>query len=199
MMKGANPMPHRLVISVLCGLAFSVQALADDTEARYLEESRKTAQEFLQKLGGTLKSQLESAGPEQAVNVCKQVAPAMAAEYSRNGRVVKRVSLKPRNQALGTPDTWETRMLQNFEENLKDGAQVSTMETGLITEDKDGKWFRYMKAIPTQVMCLQCHGQPYQISEGVKALLAKEYPDDQATGYSAGAIRGAVSIKVKLD
>ena len=193
-------MKHRLIPSLfLYGLVLSNTVAADDAETRYLEESRKTAQEFLQKLGGTLKSQLETAGPEQAVNVCKQVAPALAAEYSRDGRLVKRVSLKPRNQSLGTPDAWETRMLQTFEENLKDGAQVSTMEKGAITEGPDGKWFRYVKAIPTQVMCLQCHGQPYQISDGVKALLAKEYPNDQAVGFSAGAIRGAVSIKVKLD
>jgi hypothetical protein len=33
----------------------------------------------------------------------------------------------------------------------------------------------------------------------VKARLSAEYPDDQATGYSAGSIRGALSIKQKLN
>lgn len=185
---------------IIACAAFNTSALAaDETEARYLEESRKTAQEFMQKLGGTLKSQLETAGPESAVSVCKQVAPALATQYSINERVVKRVSLKPRNNVLGTPDAWETGVLQNFEESLKDGAQISTMEKSAVTEGPDGRWFRYMKAIPTQVMCLQCHGQDYQIPAGVKALLAKEYPEDQAIGYSAGAIRGAVTIRQKLN
>lgn len=180
-----------------CTLYFS-PACADDLQTQHLEESRKTAQEFMQKLGGTLKAQLESAGPEQAAMVCKQVSPALAAEYSGQDRVVKRVSLKPRNKTLGTPDAWETQQLESFEMNLREGKPVAGMEKGTIIEGPDGRWFRYIKAIPTQLPCLQCHGQPYQISQGMKTLLAREYPDDQATGYSAGAIRGAVSIKKKL-
>lgn len=192
-------MKKMLLACALAYASFSTPLWADDVEAKYLEESRKTAQEFMQKLGGTLKQQLETTGPEGAVSVCKQVAPALAAEYSKDGRVVKRVSLKPRNKASGTPDAWETQMLDNFEMGLHENKPIAGMEKSVITEGADGRWFRYVKAIPTQTMCLQCHGQPYQIPEGVKALLAKEYPDDLATGYSAGAIRGAVSIKKRLD
>lgn len=172
---------------------------ADDPTARYTEEARQTAQEFMQKLGGVLRQQLDAAGPESAIAVCKEVAPALAAEYSKDGRVVKRVSLKPRNPTLGVPDAWETTTLQNFEARLRQRESLASMEKTAITEDADGRWFRYMKAIPTQPMCLQCHGQPYQIPDGVKAILAREYPDDQATGFSAGSIRGAVSIRKRLD
>ena len=55
-----------------------------------------------------------------------------------------------------------------------------------------------MKAIPTQPMCLQCHGKPADMKDNVKAILAKEYPEDKAVGYSLGEIRGAISIKHKL-
>lgn len=189
---------HKTLTGLLLTISFSAQA-ADDVEARYLEQSRKTAQEFMQKLGGTLKEQLQAGGPEKAVAVCKQVAPALAAQYSQDGRVVKRVSLKPRNQALGTPDAWEARWLQQFDNEQRQGKPVAEMEKTQIVSDSDGRWFRYLKAIPTQQMCLQCHGQDYQISDGVKALLTKEYPSDQATGYSAGMVRGAISIKQKLD
>lgn len=186
-------------LALAAALAAANAHAADDPTAQYTEEARKTAQEFMQKLGGVLKQQLESAGPEKAVAVCKEVAPALAAEYSKDGRVVKRVSLKPRNPTLGVPDAWETTTLNHFESRLRNREPLAGMEKAAITEDADGRWFRYMKAIPTQPMCLQCHGQPYQISDGVKALLAKEYPNDMATGYSAGSIRGAVSIKRKID
>ncbi len=194
-------MNKALTVFALGAACFSanIHAADDAQQAKYLAESRQTAQEFLQKLGGTLKQQLETAGPESAIAVCKQIAPALAAEYSKDGRVVKRVSLKPRNKTLGTPDAWETQMLQSFDHALSEGKPISGMEASTVTEGADGRWFRYMKAIPTQVMCLQCHGQPYQIPDGVKALLARDYPDDQAAGYSAGAVRGAVSIKRKLD
>lgn len=182
-------------------LAFSSQSVLaiDDAGAKQLEESRKLAQEFMQKLGGTLKQQLESGGAESAIGVCKQVAPALAAEYSKDGRIVKRVSLKPRNQTLGTPDAWEEQRLQNFDRAVIEGKPVSEMEFTAVTEGPDGRWFRYLKAIPTQKMCLQCHGQPEHIKDSVKALLSKEYPDDHATGYSVGAVRGAISIRQKLD
>ncbi len=188
------------LLSLLIISGTVLPALAgDDVQTKYQAEARKTAQEFMQKLGGVLKQQLEAGGPESAVGVCKQVAPALAAEYSRDGRVVKRVSLKPRNQIQGVPDAWETQRLQNFDRALSEGKPVGEMEFAAVTEGPDGRWFRYVKAIPTQKMCLQCHGQPYQISEGVKALLAREYPEDQATGYSAGSVRGAISMRWKLD
>ena len=191
---------NKTLIAVLVATGLSNPVLAaDDLEARYREESRKTAQEFMQKLGGTLKEQLQAGGPEKAVVVCKQVAPALAAEYSKDGRSVKRVSLKPRNQSLGTPDAWEERWLQSFDHDVGQGKPIAEMEKSAITEGPDGRWYRYMKAIPAQQMCLQCHGQDYQIPDNVKALLGKEYPEDQATGYSAGMVRGAITIKQKLD
>jgi hypothetical protein len=187
-------------IFVLLAGSLSLPAMAgDDLNARNLDESRKTAQEFMQKLGAALKQQLESGGAESAIGVCKQIAPALAAEYSQNGRIVKRVSLKPRNKALGTPDAWETRMLERAEQAQHNGEAIAGMEYSEVRDEADGRWFRYFKAIPTQHVCLQCHGQPYQIPDNVKARLAAEFPDDQATGYSAGSIRGAISIRQKLD
>ncbi|MDZ4097730.1 MAG: DUF3365 domain-containing protein [Methylophilaceae bacterium] len=72
------------------------------------------------------------------------------------------------------------------------------MELGTVYEDAGGSWFHYMRAIPTQPQCLQCHGSLEQIAPNVRALLSAEYPADRATGYSAGDIRGAISIKHKI-
>lgn len=188
------------ICTALGTIVFSANLYADeDLQAKYLMESRQTAQEFVQKLGGALKRQLQAGGPESAIGVCKEIAPALAKQYSTDSRVVKRVSLKPRNKSLGTPDAWEERVLHNFDQRTKSGRTSPNMEISAITQDENGKWFRYMKAIPTQPMCLQCHGQPNDIPAGVKALLAKEYPNDKATGYSVGMIRGAVSIKQAMD
>ena len=180
-------------------LASAVPATAADAEhLKYLDESRKTAQEFMQTLGGTLKKQLELGGAESAIGVCKQVAPVLASEYSKNGRVVKRVSLKARNVTQGTPDAWESDVLNSFELGQQQGKPVAEMEFTQITTDADGRWFRYMKAIPTQAMCLQCHGQSADISPNVRKLLLQEYPEDKAVGFSAGQVRGAMSIKYQL-
>ena len=189
-----------IITALLAGLAFHAHADDSDmTEARHLEESRKTAQEFMQTLGGTLKRQIEAGGIESAIGVCKQVAPALAAQYSDENRIVKRVSLKPRNQDLGTPDHWEKMILEGFDQAQAAGVPATDMEVTGYREDSEGRWFRYMKAIPAQAMCLKCHGTDQDISSGIKALLKAEYPQDKATGYSVGQIRGAISIRQRVN
>ena len=46
--------------------------------------------------------------------------------------------------------------------------------------------------------CLACHGAPEQIPAEVAAILAERYPDDQATGYAVGDLRGALWAEVRL-
>lgn len=188
-----------LVLVVLTVPACATKVSNEAATEKYLEESRNTALEFRKKLGGVQKAQLESVGAENAIPVCKVIAPAMAAEYSQNGQMLKRVSLKARNKALGTPDTWEKEVLEGFDKAQLAGKPVDVMEASTVSKDADRRLFRYMKAIPTQPQCLQCHGKPNEISVGMKALLAKEYPEDMATGYSVGEVRGAISIKRKLN
>ena len=184
-----------IVISMLLCI-FNTRA-DEISDQGYLEESRKTAQEFVQKLGGILKAQLETVGTEQAILVCKQIAPALAKEYSNSMKIVNRVSLKNRNPSIGIPDTWETSVLKEFEEKNKDGNNT-VLEKYETLQSADRKLFRYMRAIPTQSMCLQCHGKPEDIKPNVYARLLKEYPDDKAIGYNLGEIRGAVTIKIYL-
>ena len=165
---------------------------------QYLKESQNTAQEFMQILGKTLATQIESGGIESAIGVCKKVAPAMAERYSNEVRTVKRVSLKPRNKIQGTPDEFERKILVSFNQSRVDGQSTAKMEVSSLDDTDSGKLFRYMKAIPTQEMCLKCHGAEKDISPNLKKLIMAEYPNDLATGYSLGEIRGAISVKYKL-
>ena len=55
-----------------------------------------------------------------------------------------------------------------------------------------------MKALPTQALCLQCHGAQASLSPAVKEKLSALYPQDKATGYSVGQIRGAMTIRKPL-
>ena len=171
---------------------------SSEIEKQYLEESQKIALEFMQTLGKTLKTQIESGGIESAIGVCKKVAPAMAERYSNEVRTVKRVSLKPRNKIQGTPDEFERKILVSFNQSRVDGQSTAKMEVSSLDDTDSGKLFRYMKAIPTQEMCLKCHGAEKDISPNLKKLIMAEYPNDLATGYSLGEIRGAISVKYKL-
>jgi hypothetical protein len=54
-----------------------------------------------------------------------------------------------------------------------------------------------MKAIPTAPLCLTCHGTA--IEPRLQAELTALYPQDLATGYQAGELRGAFVALRKVD
>ncbi|HEY0664551.1 MAG TPA: DUF3365 domain-containing protein [Gallionella sp.] len=181
---------------MFCG-AFST-AYAENLD-KFVDESRATVMPYMQKLMAENKKAVSEGGPAAAIKVCKDIAPAMSGETSRQtGWKLARVSLKVRNPLLGTPDAWEQKALQDFEKRLAKGEKAETMEAAEIVREPAGKYFRYMKAVVLQPGCVTCHGSAEQIPEDVKALLKQEYPHDQATGYSAGELRGGISIKRPL-
>lgn len=186
-------------IILLSTLAFiTTQALADDL-SQYQNEARAVVLPFLKKLGAANQQAVSNGGHESAVNVCKEIAPAMSSEASRQtGWKLTRVSLKVRNPLLGTPDAWEQKKLQEFAERAAQGEKPEAIEASEIVQEPAGKSYRFMKAIAVQPGCVACHGTADAMPDDVKARLATEYPHDQATGYSAGQIRGAVSIKRAL-
>jgi hypothetical protein len=137
-------------------------------------------------------------GPVGAIGVCKVKAPEIAAAaMQKTGMKIKRVSPKNRNPK-GVPDDWETQALADLEKRLAAGEKPETLDMHAVVATADGKEFRYAKALVTQPLCLNCHGDPDKMAADVKAKLAAEYPGDKAVGYSAGMLRGVISIKKAL-
>jgi hypothetical protein len=164
-----------------------------------VEQSRAAAKSLLTQLGATLKQEMSTNGPVAAVGVCKQAAPAIAADVSqKTGMQVGRVGTRVRDTALGTPDAWEQAALTDFAARLAKGEPAEKMEFTQVVTESTGKYLRYAKAITLQPMCLTCHGPLANIPDGVKARLAIDYPNDKATGYNVGDLRGAVVVKRAL-
>lgn len=173
-------------------------AQAQDLDA-LTSEARALSANLVQQLGGALKKELAEKGPAGAVQVCKSLAPNIAGEFSsKHGMKVSRVSLKPRNPMLGMPDAWEQQQLAAFDAKALAGDKPELLEHTAIVDEPAGKFFRYMKALPVQPLCLACHGDAQAIPADVKAQLSKDYPADRAIGYSVGQIRGAITIKKPL-
>lgn len=154
------------------------------------------AKEAVQALGSTLKDELESAiksgGPVNALQVCNVRAPVIAEEISWEQDVlVSRTSLKYRNPD-NAPAEWQTRVLEDFEAKKAAGADPATLVYSEIVGDE----YRFMKAIPTAGLCLTCHGTG--ISPEVTAELARLYPQDKATGFREGDLRGAFVVVKNL-
>lgn len=188
----------RTVILGAALLAGCAGAPSAGEQAALVDNARKASATLAQKLGGELKAALENGGPEHAIGVCKTRAPQIAAEVSQQfGVNAKRVSSKNRNPA-GVPDAWEAAAQDGLEKRLAAGEKPETLDTWQIVATPSGKTFRYAKALPTQPLCLTCHGDPATMAEGLKARLAADYPLDKATGYSAGMVRGIISVSRPL-
>ncbi len=183
---------------VALALSVSAGAMAEDAGSRdaLSAQARGIVAQFSERLKGELMGAMKADGPVKAIEVCNVAAPAIAGEVSKDGWTVGRTSLKLRN-AKAKPDAWEKQTLEFFEAEKAKGADVAKLERSEIADVNGVPTFRYMKAIPTaEQPCLTCHGS--NVPEPVKARLAQLYPDDQATGFKAGDIRGAFTLSKPL-
>lgn len=190
------PVLIALALPVL--LAGCASGPSAEEQAAMAAEARQASGKLIQTLGGELKAAIGEKGPEGAISICKERAPQIAAEVSKQFNFeTKRVSPKNRNPA-GVPDAWEAEAQAGLEKRLAAGEKPETLDTWQVVRTAKGKQFRYAKALPVQQLCLTCHGDPATFSDGVKARLAAEYPLDKATGYAPGMVRGIISIKRDL-
>lgn len=158
--------------------------------AALVSEASDLTARFVGTLLPTLQSALQSGGPLHAIDVCAIEAPKIAQTLSEeSGWEVTRVSLKARNSDTAIPDTWETQVLNMFDQRQRAGETPATLN---IAETVNGS-FRYMQAQPTAPLCLTCHGS--EVSEEVLSAIHAKYPNDLAIGYQAGQIRGAISLR----
>ena len=175
-------------------VAAPAAASAQGNDKAALVEQAKGA---VQTLGGTLKGELEAAmkagGPVEAMNICHTKAPEIAKAVSaEKGMEISRVSLKNRNPEMGAANEWQVAVLNDFEAKKAAGEDPATMAYAEVVD----KEFRFMKAIPTGAVCLKCHGT--DLSPEVTAKLTELYPQDKATGYKEGDLRGAFVVVKQL-
>ena len=193
-------MKRNTVIGVLLAAAGAWQSgVASEEVVERQAAATQAAGHLIKQLGGALKEEMAKGGPAAAVKVCTQLAPEIAGRISRErGWRVTRVSDKVRNPLLGMPDAWEQKVLADFRSRAATGEALDQMTYAEVVEEPQGEYFRFMKAIGIKPVCLACHGQKDQIAPEILATLEENYPKDQATGYAAGELRGAVSIKQPL-
>lgn len=169
-----------------------------EEKATYTEDARKAVGTLLKTMQGELKADLGSMGPAGAIGVCQTKAPKIAAGIAQeHGVSLRRVTTKNRNPK-SVPDAWEAEVLKKFEASLAQGDKPESLEYSEVVKVDGKQTFRYMKGLVVQPPCLLCHGPVETLSDDVKAKLAADYPNDQATGYSIGQLRGAVTLKRPL-
>jgi hypothetical protein len=118
----------------------------------------------------------------------KELSDAAKMDFSRT-------ALGARNPA-DAPDAWERQQMEQMSFMLDAGIDPETLEIAEIVTEGDAKVFRWMRPVLMREACLACHGEA--IESRVKLLLGQEYPLDEATGYAAGQLGGAYSVRKAL-
>ena len=192
----------QIIISTVLLLSFLfVQCSEKKNEVSedQLNAMRTTSTDFMKKLKGILIEQIQTGGVVQAVAVCSDTAQLLTNEFGvERGVFIKRVSIKNRNKN-NYPDDFEKRVLNRFELLKQNNELNNETEYAEIITEGDYKYLRYLKPILVQAECLNCHGNQVDMMPEVSNLIVQEYPQDKATGYIVGDLRGAVSIKKSIE
>ena len=181
-----------ILLVLVLTLCPATATFADEDLASRIGASREAIKSFAGALQMRLKSAMADGGPTVAIEVCNIAAPEIAQTASTaSGWSVGRTSLKLRNPD-NAPDAWELAVLRDFEARKAAGEDPGTLDHAEFVAGDGQRTFRYMKAIPTQPVCIVCHGT--SIAPEVTARLDALYPEDLARGFEIGDIRGAFSI-----
>jgi hypothetical protein len=162
---------------------------ADDTvEAAARQRAERAAKQLGSTLLRELMQALANGEPATALEVCSTRAPAISAEVGESsGVIVGRSSLRLRNPGNAAP-TWVRSWLDEQGERPAAGVTGFTR----VDETPNGKVARFLAPIVVEGPCLNCHGARDTLTPRVVALLDERYPQDAATGYAAGDLRGAL-------
>jgi hypothetical protein len=182
-------------IMILAGLALSVNACATEEaaapEPAFAQSAALLADAYQTSLQAELSNALKQVGPVGAIGVCQSAAPAIADDLSAKGDLtVSRIARRNRNPDNAVPTELEALYQQLEREPVRDGAPHVVTATL-------GNRAVFMRALPMKdEPCAQCHGPA--IAADVQAAIDAVYPDDRATGFAAGDLRGAMLVTRSL-
>jgi hypothetical protein len=187
---------RRALVGILAFAILVRPAIAvDPPEA---EQARAIAAQVLGETKSVLESALQGGQPVAALQVCAAVAQNIARQHEREGWRVRRVSDRVRNPA-DTPNVDELAVLRAWQDAKRAGRLSAATEHQTIVTERGRRYLFYMRPIfIAGPVCLQCHGAPDKLGPGVADALERLYPQDQATGYAVGDLRGAISVTIPI-
>lgn len=158
---------------------------------------KKEGMMYIKKLGSALKSELQLKMKEDksgaaALDFCTAQATVITnkvndtlPKYAK----VRRTSLKVRNGA-NTPDILDKKVMEEFAASIQ-GKSFDPKSVKVVIE---GNTTRVYKPLLTGDICLKCHGS--NVSPALEKKIAAHYPEDLATGFKKGELRGVIVAEI---
>lgn len=182
-------MNRNSLIALACISKLLVAAPASEEDA--ISKGAAVSAALLQKLGGEVKTNMQANGPVKTVEFCSLHALEMTDQIAREtGTQIKRQSLKNRNP-VNAASGEERELLKKWEKMVQSGQSLPNHE---LKKSPDGKMVYYKPLLINNEACLKCHGDIAEGSPMAQAIHAT-YPEDKATGYKMGDLRGMIKVE----
>lgn len=178
---------------VLINILACNNSLTEKERENYLTKGEEVAKSSFKELSRNLVEHMKQGGPLQAISFCNEQALPITDQLSEKYNVtIKRTSNKLRN-TKNKPTEREKQIIDNY-------INLQKIEKNLmpIVEIDNTNKKHFYAPITIKANCLVCHGK---IGEAVNAktdsVINIFYPNDKATGYKEGDVRGIWSITFK--
>jgi len=196
MTKQIIEMPGRKALRSLLAFSVATSALSgcskSDIPAQadevFVAEAEAVTDRFQSELQQALSTAMAESGPVGAIGVCQSTAPAIAQNLSEeSGFSVSRIARRNRS-----PDGSVSGGLERLYTKLETTPTVSGGPNAV--HGRLGGRQVFMRAIPMKEQpCAACHGT--DIAPEVKAAIDQAYPEDLATGFEPGELRGVFLVE----
>ncbi|MDR8394397.1 DUF3365 domain-containing protein [Aliifodinibius sp. S!AR15-10] len=189
------PAPVLLILILLMGCGQQNEQRPETRDAAIdttavIAEGQKITQAAFQTLSSNLKQAMGEGGVEHAVQFCNIEAMPLTDSLATNfGVELRRASHRPRNPD-NRADSLELASINKYLEQIEQEAELKP----LVYAAGDQAVYHAPIRI-TNALCLSCHGKPgMDIQEDDLATIQKLYPNDEATGFEFGELRGIWSV-----
>lgn len=160
-----------------------------------LQRGKSIVAETFSLLSSNLQTAIQQGGVSNALPFCSLAAsPLTAGMANKHGVTIRRITHKPRNP-VDRADATELQILDNFAAALTGTNPPPPLVTNLTASTATF----FAPIILNNELCLKCHGEPGKdISTENVAVIQHLYPQDEATGFKLGDLRGAWRIDIPL-
>ena len=171
------------------------------TEANVTKEAKamppvvKEGVGYIKMLGKELKMNMkkhmmaDKSGVEAAsfcANKASEITKEVSAKFPKGVRVY-RTSLKYRNPN-NKPDEKDVEVLKSIQKSIDENKFVQKP----IVVKMDNNKTRVYVPLMVENACVKCHGDASKINPEIKKIISKKYPNDKATGFKLGDLRGVI-------
>lgn len=184
-----------LIFLIGCGNQSNNQQKVNDAlvtidTTTVIEEGQEISKAAFRTLSSNLKQSMEEGGIEYALQFCNIEAMPLTDSLSSNyGVELRRASHKPRNP-VNHADSLEMETIKYYLRQIEENGELKPV---IQVHDKTISYHAPIRI--TNQLCLNCHGKRgTDIAESDLETIQELYPEDDATGFEMGELRGIWSI-----